>query len=201
MAKFYVYEHWRLDRDECFYVGKGTRYRAYEMCSRNPHHKAVMAKLARIGSAAEVRIVRTGLSEEEAFALEVERIAFWNSVGVDLTNMTNGGEGASGYVYSEERKASVSQRFKGKKQTPEWIEKRAAKHRGRKMSAEEKKKREEISKKRWTPEARAEFAARMTEARKSRIGIPFSDEHKRKLSESHKALNAARRLKKEVEVK
>lgn len=25
---FYVYEHWRLDRDECFYVGKGTGKRA-----------------------------------------------------------------------------------------------------------------------------------------------------------------------------
>lgn len=21
---FYVYEHWRLDKDECFYVGKGN---------------------------------------------------------------------------------------------------------------------------------------------------------------------------------
>lgn len=26
---FYVYEHWRLDRDECFYVGKGQRKKAY----------------------------------------------------------------------------------------------------------------------------------------------------------------------------
>lgn len=96
MKKFYVYEHWRLDRDECFYVGKGMKNRAYKMRDRNAHHRAIMAKLSREGSGMEVRMVATGLTEEEAFALEVERIAFWREAGVDLANRTNGGEGTSG---------------------------------------------------------------------------------------------------------
>ena len=96
MTKFYVYEHWRLDRDECFYVGKGMKNRAYKMRDRNAHHRAIMGKLFREGSGMEVRMVATGLTEDEAFALEVERIAFWREAGADLVNQTYGGEGVSG---------------------------------------------------------------------------------------------------------
>jgi len=96
MKKFYVYEHWRLDRDECFYVGKGKGSRAYKMRDRNAHHQAIMAKLSREGSGMEVRMVATGLTEDVAFSIEIERIAFWRGVGVDLVNLTYGGEGVSG---------------------------------------------------------------------------------------------------------
>lgn len=96
MKKFYVYEHWRLDRDECFYVGKGMKNRAYKMRDRNAHHRSIMAKLSREGSGMEVRMVATGLTEDEAFALEIERIAFWREAGADLANQTHGGEGVSG---------------------------------------------------------------------------------------------------------
>jgi len=93
---FYVYEHWRTDRDECFYVGKGKGKRAYNMSLRNPHHKAVQNKVIREGFAIEVKIVASGLTEDAAFKLEMERIAFWRSAKIDLTNITNGGEGVSG---------------------------------------------------------------------------------------------------------
>lgn len=96
MKKFYVYEHWRTDRDECFYVGKGMGSRAYKMNCRNRHHKAIQAKVIREGCAIEVRIVASALTEEEAFTLEIERIAFWRSKNIDLANLTNGGEGPSG---------------------------------------------------------------------------------------------------------
>jgi hypothetical protein len=102
---FYVYEHWRLDRDECFYVGKGKGGRAYSMKNRNRHHQAICAKLSRIGSAFEVRIVAAGLLEEVAFALECDRIKFWRDNGVDLTNMTEGGGGVRGL--SEEARAKM----------------------------------------------------------------------------------------------
>lgn len=104
MTKFYVYEHWRLDRDECFYVGKGMKNRAYKMRDRNAHHCAIMAKLSREGSGMEVRMVATGLTEEEAFLLEVDRIAFWRKAGADLANLTNGGEGPSGLSAHNRRK-------------------------------------------------------------------------------------------------
>jgi hypothetical protein len=104
MKKFYVYEHWRLDRDECFYVGKGKGGRAYKMRDRNSHHQAIMAKLSREGSGMEVRMVATGLTEDEAFLLEVERISFWRGLGIDLANQTYGGEGVSGLAAYNRKK-------------------------------------------------------------------------------------------------
>lgn len=114
-VQFYVYEHWRLDRDECFYVGKGKGRRAYNMGWRNPHHKAIQAKVIREGFAIDVRIVATGLSEEDAFILECERIAFWRAVGVDLANITNGGDGVSGLKHSDDSKKKMSDIKLGKK--------------------------------------------------------------------------------------
>lgn len=107
-GKFYVYEHWRLDRDECFYVGKGSGRRAYDMACRNQHHKAIQSKLNRIGSAMEIRIVASGLSEQEAFDLESERIKYWTQAGADLANRTYGGEGVR-YPKSEEHKAKLAE--------------------------------------------------------------------------------------------
>lgn len=104
MKNYYVYEHWRTDRDECFYVGKGKGIRAYKMACRNRHHAAIQAKVAREGFAIEVRIVASGLSEEEAFNLEIDRIAFWRNQNVDLANITNGGEGPSGLIAWNRRK-------------------------------------------------------------------------------------------------
>lgn len=160
---YYVYEHWRLDRDECFYVGKGKAGRAYSSKNRNRHHKAICAKLSREGFAMEVRMVAVGLFEKEAFALEIERIQFWREAGVDLVNVTNGGEGTSGMRHSDEVKKRISALNKGKsaafkgrkhteetkavlsakaklrgpsKLTAEVIEKIAQSHRGRKRSYE-----------------------------------------------------------------
>lgn len=95
---FYVYEHWRPDRDEPFYVGKGRGGRANMMARRNLHHKAIQQKLHRLGMCVEVRIILAGLSEQEAFALEVERIAMWRAEGIDLANKSDGGEGSSGHI-------------------------------------------------------------------------------------------------------
>ena len=104
----YVYEHWRLDRDECFYVGKGRKNRAYIRSGRNSHWHNIVAKLERIGSGYEVRIVQTGLSEDEAFFLEKERIAFWQDKS-DLCNKTSGGDGISGYKHTEKTKQKMSE--------------------------------------------------------------------------------------------
>ena len=102
---FYVYEHWRPDRGECFYVGKGKGGRANELRhNRNRFHKFIQAKLSRLGTAVEVRIVADGLSESDAFTLERERIALWRSDGADLANWTDGGEGPSGYKQSQEHR-------------------------------------------------------------------------------------------------
>ena len=98
-----------MDRDECFYVGKGHGNRAYDMRrGRNRHHKAIVTKMHRIGSSVEVRIVADGLIEDEAFQIERERIKFWRDAGVDLANLTDGGEGTVGFKMSDETKAKLS---------------------------------------------------------------------------------------------
>jgi hypothetical protein len=108
-------------------------------------------------------MVAVGLSEEEAFMLEIERISFWRKTGVDLVNATNGGEGASGMRHTDEAKERLSvlnkgrpAAFKGRQHTeetksilsakaklrgpprltPEVVEKIAQSHRGRKRSIE-----------------------------------------------------------------
>lgn len=88
----YIYEHWRPDTNQCFYVGKGTGNRAYLFgVSRNEHHRRIVEKLRRNGMRVEVRIVMRDLSDEEALKCEKEIIARY---GIDnLVNKTIGGDG------------------------------------------------------------------------------------------------------------
>lgn len=124
---FYVYEHWRPDTDACFYVGKGRGRRANEMYGRNRYHLHVQNKLNRLGMCVEVRMFAEGLAEDDAFGLEIDRIAFWLSVGVPLANLTAGGEGGSNP--SDETRALMRARKLGRKLTAEHRAKIAEKSR------------------------------------------------------------------------
>ncbi|UOF80309.1 intron associated endonuclease [Caudoviricetes sp.] len=93
MTKFYVYEHWRPDLDLPFYVGKGSGVRFDPNRTRNRHHSNIKSKLKKLGMCVEVRMVASGLSENDALRLEVERIAFWRERGIELSNKTAGGDG------------------------------------------------------------------------------------------------------------
>jgi len=104
MNIFYVYEHWRTDTNQCFYVGKGKNKRAYNLSNRNPKHKSIVKSVLRNGFAVEIKIVASGLSEDDAFILEVSRINFWKNDGANLANMTNGGEGTSGCIAPNRKK-------------------------------------------------------------------------------------------------
>jgi NUMOD3 motif len=115
---FYVYEHWRLDKNICFYVGKGKGKRAFDMLHRGPHHRSVTAKLAVDGIEVDVRFVGENLDEDAAFDLEVERIAFWRARGTCLTNKTDGGEGPAGYVQTPEHRRKKTEAVKAHRQTP-----------------------------------------------------------------------------------
>lgn len=142
MGKFYVYEHWRPDRDECFYVGKGHSKRAYLM-SRNRRHMNIQRKLKKLGIEVEVRIVERGLNEDQAFLLEKERIALWKRVqGIKLTNKTDGGEGLSGMVHSRKARAKIgaaligNKRLLGHRNNHETRAKMSASHMGKTHSQE-----------------------------------------------------------------
>ena len=189
MSVFYVYEHWRLYRDECFYVGKGKGDRAYRMRGRNLHHRAIMDKLSREGSGMEVRMVATGLSENEAFSLEIERISFWRELGIDLANHTNGGDGISGLKMSLEAKAKMSAAKKGKpgnvtmlgrKHSDETKAKMSAAHKGVKKSPDHAAK---VGLRHKGKIASLETRAKLSAAK---TGISPSEETRNKLSLSNK---------------
>ena len=121
--RFYVYEHIRKDNNTCFYVGKGTGDRAYNL-DRGNFHNGVCKEYG-----CRVKIIKDGLTEKEAFALERERIedyviTFGYGAPIDgyrdysnnyLTNFTWGGEGTSGYKFSEEQKQKISEKVSGEK--------------------------------------------------------------------------------------
>ena len=176
---FYVYEHVRPDRGcdgEVFYVGKGKGRRANILSGRNLHHTAIQRKLSRIGLCVEVRLVATMLTEDEAFALEMERIAFWRADGCDLANLTDGGEGCSGAKQSEATKAKKRAALVGK---PRPEDHRVAMRGVPKSPAHKEKLRASSTGRVVSPETRAKMSAK-------RRGKPRSPEACRKASESQK---------------
>lgn len=94
---FFVYIHRRATDGKIFYVGKGCRYRHKSTWARSQYWQNTVAKY---GYVAE--IVKNGLDEKEAFDLERVLIKKYKKYG--LCNLTDGGEGASGVVISDETK-------------------------------------------------------------------------------------------------
>lgn len=133
MNIFYVYEHWRPDKNTCFYVGKGKGKRAYLLQRDNRYYARVVNKLVRLGLTVEVKIVEEGLSEDAAFKLEKYYIEVWRNKGAGLTNKSDGGDGPAGYKFTLEQRKSLSEAHLGKKQSRESVEKRIAPLRGRKL--------------------------------------------------------------------
>lgn len=112
---FYVYVHRRADNNAIFYVGKGKRDRATSQ-QRNIYWKRVVAK-----HGFYLEKVATGLTEDQAFSLEIDLIAFYGRR--NLCNLTDGGEGRSGSVQSTETKSKISKTMLGVKKSEKTKEK------------------------------------------------------------------------------
>lgn len=111
-AAFYVYTHSKPgfggDPVGAFYVGKGLKRRVH--CFRkspsNRHYAHVVQKYD--AKNIEVDFV---LCESEQAVLDLEQalIADLRGIGAELTNLTAGGEGTSGYKFSPESKARIGE--------------------------------------------------------------------------------------------
>lgn len=90
---FYVYEHYRKDSGEIFYVGKGCKSRAWSHYNRNIYWHRIVKK-----HGLKAKIVAKFNDEKEALNLEILLIEKYGRKDLGLgplVNMTNGGDGFS----------------------------------------------------------------------------------------------------------
>lgn len=106
---FYVYEHIRLDTNQIFYVGKGSGNRCYVKKKRNKYWERVVKK----ANGFKVNILFETTDEQFAFFVESETIDLYKKRGIQLTNLTSGGEGGSNP--SEETRKKMSESRSGEK--------------------------------------------------------------------------------------
>jgi hypothetical protein len=111
MTRFYVYEHVRLDTGVVFYVGKGSGGRSRCLNGRNSWWHATISKAGGF----DVRTVAEKLDEELAHLIEMERIDQLRTMGIQLTNLTDGGEGMAGHRWLPEALAQRAAAQRGQK--------------------------------------------------------------------------------------
>lgn len=106
---FYTYSHTKPD-GTVFYIGKGSGVRAWKKTRRNLHWKNIVAKHGTYN----VEILAYWDTEKEALDHEMALISHFRNAGYKLANMTNGGEGISGYKHTDQWKLNMSATNKGK---------------------------------------------------------------------------------------
>ena len=221
MNNYYVYQYVR-EKDSIngkagtpYYIGKGRYKRATK-----PHRISVPLNRDRIVYYA------TNLSEEDALILEIMLIARYGRVDLGtgcLHNMTDGGDGSSGYCHSENHKQHISFIMKGKPKTEEHkqrlslaIRGKISPNKGVPMSEEQKQKMSDSHKGKI---ASQETKLKMAEAHKgeqnyffgkthseetkqkmsnAKIGKPKSEEHKHKISVFQKGKTLSEETKRKI---
>ena len=169
---YYTYAYLREDKTP-YYIGKGKEDRIY---SKQKNIKPPKDK-------SRIIYLKQNLTEAEAFKHEIYMIAVFGrkdlGTGI-LHNRTDGGEGSSGCIPSEETKRKLSEVNKGKIVSEETRKKISETSKGKTLSEEHIKKISEANKGHAVSE---ETKRKLSEAHK---GNTLSEEHKRKLSEVRK---------------
>ena len=169
---YYTYAYLREDRTP-YYIGKGKEDRIY---SKQKNIKPPKDK-------SRILYLKQNLTEEEAFKHEIYMIDVFGrkdlGTGI-LHNRTDGGEGSSGCIPSEETKRKLSEVNKGRIVSEETRKKISETSKGKTLSEEHIKKISEANKGHAVSE---ETKRKLSEAHK---GNTLSEEHKRKLSEVRK---------------
>ena len=155
---YYTYAYLREDRTP-YYIGKGKGNRAYRR--RKTDIKPPKDK-------SRILILKQNLTEEESFKHEIYMIAVCGrkdlGTGI-LHNRTNGGEGASGAIMSDETRRKMSESGKVKIFSEEHRRKIGESNKRRIVSAETRKKMSEARKGKTRSE---KTGIKIREARKGR---------------------------------
>ena len=157
---YYTYAYLREDKTP-YYVGKGKGRRLYKRTKRDikpPKDKT------------RIIFLKQNLTEEEAFKHEIYMIAVFGrkdlGTGI-LRNKTDGGDGVSGYIFTETQRQAViksNKKRKGWKLTEEVKRELSERAKGRKLTEEAKQK--------------------LSEKAKLRVGWKHTQEAKIKMSKS-----------------
>ena len=108
---YYTYAYLREDKTP-YYIGKGQRNRIYSK-SRIVHPPKDKSRII---------FLKQNLTEEEAFKHEIYMIDVFGRIDLGtgiLHNLTDGGEGHSGYKKSEEEKENLRIKSTGKTHSEE----------------------------------------------------------------------------------
>lgn len=169
---FCLYFHTNPQKREVFYVGIGKKERPYEKTSRNIFWHRTVKKYGY-----NVAIVHTKLTWKEAQIREriwIKLIGRKNLQKGTLVNLTDGGEGISGHIHSEEVRRKLSLSHMG--HTP-W-------NKGRKVWTEEQRKL--IGERSRGRKASEETRRKLSESNKGKkLGLKLSEEHRKKISIAH----------------
>ena len=108
---YYIYVHCTLDEDIPFYIGKGKKNRCKHHSDRSDWWKRIVAKHDYYIKILEINLTQeVALSKEKEYILKFGRRQFKN--GGTLVNLTDGGDGVSGKIFTDEEREALSKKFK-----------------------------------------------------------------------------------------
>ena len=183
MNKYYVYMYLDLDNIP-FYIGKGRkkRHKTYNHLDKSYQNNLLKNKIRKVGATnVKIHFLNENLTEEEAFYWErywIKYIGRRDLKEGTLCNLTDGGEGPSGLVHSDETKQRISKINKGHIVSTETRQKMRDVHKGYVASAGAKQK---LSKAAEGHVHSVETKQKIGDANRGRKLCPISDETRQKM--------------------